>query len=125
MRSDYRVGFSVILLESAIRGIELGFWTSPGRIWAQSGPPFNKPRALPSRPMPKSSTTRWTCNVTRTPSVPTGHWADLVDARLPSFGAPYNIKNFISFGDDTMSARASVDLVTIGISGYRSRAEQQ
>ena len=33
-----------------------------------------------------------------------------------SFGLPYSIKNFIFFGDDTMSALASVDLTAISIS---------
>ncbi len=33
-----------------------------------------------------------------------------------SFGSPYTIKNFIFFGDDTMSALASVNLAAISIS---------
>jgi hypothetical protein len=114
--SDDRAGFSVTLLDSANRGIELAFWTSPGRIWAQSGPAFTQAEGA------AISTDAFMGYALELQG---GSYALSADGKpvltgpmrdYSSFGFPYNLKNFIFFGDDTMSARASVDLATIGIS---------
>jgi hypothetical protein len=115
--SDDRAGFSVILLDSAHRGIELGFWTSPGRIWAQSGPPFMQAEGAAFST--DAEIIDYTLDLQRDSYTLRADGALVLTGSMhdySSFGLPYNIKNFIFFGDDTMSARASVDLVTIGIS---------
>jgi hypothetical protein len=112
--SDDRAGFSVILLDSASRGIELGFWTD--RIWAQRGPTFEQAERYAistdslidySLELQRGS---YTLSAGGTPIL-TGPLRD-----YSSSGFPYDVKNFIFFGDDTTSARASVDLTAISIS---------
>ena len=112
-----RAGFSVILLNEASRGIELGFWTTPGRIWAQSGPAFTQAEG--------AAFSTGAAIIDYTLELQGGSYALSAGGKpvlngptrdYSSFGFPYNVKNFIFFGDDTMSARASVDLATIAIS---------
>ncbi len=115
--SNDRAGFSVILLDNTNRGIELGFWTSPGRIWAQSAPAFTQAEG--------AAVSTGAAIIDYTLELQGGSYALSADGSpvlsgpmrdYSSFGLPYSIKNFIFFGDDTMSARASVDLAAISIS---------
>ena len=71
--SNDRAGFSVILLDNTNRGIELGFWTSPGPNLGSECAGLHASRGRRrTRLVPQSSTTPWSCKAARTPSVPIG-----------------------------------------------------
>ena len=111
-----RAGVSVIALSSDLMGVELGFWGD--RIWAQSGPSFTK--AEEGLFNTTSALTSYTLQFTGTTYSLTANGVPLLTGPLrnySSFGAPYNIPNFIFFGDDTTSARGSFRTSRITLGG--------
>lgn len=105
--STDRAGFSIIALSNTLAGIELGFWED--EIWAQSGPAFKHAEGKSFNT--KSAITRYELTVKGTGYSLTADGAPLLAGSLrdySSFGAPYNAKNFLFFGDNTTSANASV-----------------
>ena len=110
-----RAGFSVIVTDANLLSIELGFWTD--QVWAQSGPDFLHA---------ETSVFATTNAVVHYDLVLLGERYRLsADGqpilegplrRYASFGAPYNIPEFLFLGDDTTSAaaKAAVGRVAVG-----------
>jgi hypothetical protein len=102
--NDNRAGFSVILLGSDQRGIELGFWTD--RIWAQ------ETDFVQSEGVALDTTQLRTYELRVL-----GEQYDLREdgiSRLTGavrnysgFGVPYNLSNYLFLGDNTTSAGAN------------------
>jgi MYXO-CTERM domain-containing protein len=108
-----RAGFSVILLDSEHRGIELGFWTN--QIWAQSGADF-----LHAEGASFNTTVFSTYSLTLEDgfySLSSGGTTLLTGAMrdYSSFGSVYTQTNLIYMGDDTSSAQGSVKIGAIGL----------
>lgn len=109
--SPDRAGFSVILLGSDLRGIELGFWES--EIWAQDAPGFTHGAGLAiDTTVAREYQLRivgddFTLLSGTNPPL-TGAVQD-----YSASGLPYSLPNFLFFGDDTSSARASTVLGSI------------
>lgn len=111
-RSPDRAGFSVIVTTADLSAVELGFWT--GEIWAQSGADFRRA---------ESGLFDTTARRTRFDlEIRDGTYRLSADSQLvvegplrwyASFGAPYNIPEFLFFGDDTTSAAARIELVRV------------
>lgn len=114
--SGDRAGFSVILLDAAHQGIELGFWT--GQIWAQ-GLGFVKAE---SAAFDSTAMTDYLLNLHGG-----GYslWANgalvlsgaMRDYAAAGAGLPYTLGNFLFLGDDTTSAQAVVKIATVGTVG--------
>jgi hypothetical protein len=113
--SQHRAGFSVIVLSSDLRGVELGFWQ--GEIWAQDdganlfrhaeGALFHTTAALITYDLTivgDSYTLASGGAILRGP---------LRD--YSSSGWPYNTPNFLFLGDDTSSAGAQIRLALVAI----------
>ena len=110
-----RSGVSVIAITSDLMGIELGFWSD--RVWAQSGPGFTK--AEEGLFNTTAALTNYSLQVAGTNYQLLANGTPVVSGLLrnySSFGAPYNLPNFLFFGDDTTSARGSfrTSRVTLG-----------
>lgn len=107
--SPDRAGFSLILTTGDLRGIELGFWQD--EVWAQSGPDF---RHAESRKFDMVNlASQFDLQVRQ------GRYALYMGSltllsgdlrRYDSFGAPYNIPNFLFLGDNTSSAGARIEM---------------
>lgn len=114
-----RAGFSVIVITSDLKGLELGFWSD--EIWAQSDSPMfthgegvkmgvaNKVLRLALRLEGDGYTLTDDSGVIL--SGPLRNYS--------SFGAPYSFPNFVFFGDDTTSASARVEISRIALGGDR------
>lgn len=111
-----RAGVSVIVVTNDLMGIELGFWAD--RIWAQSGPGFTKAE----EGFFNTTAALATYNL----QIVGGNYQLLANGtpivsgilrNYSSFGAPYNIPNFMFFGDDTTSARGSFRTSRITLGG--------
>jgi hypothetical protein len=112
--NDNRAGFSVILLDSAHKGVEIGFWTD--QVFAQSIgffkeeiSPFNTTAFTQYQLSLFSDTFTLTANGSTTPLL-TGAMRD-----YSGFGFPYSLPNFIFLGDDTTSAQARVGIAEVSI----------
>ncbi|MGR9090422.1 MAG: VPLPA-CTERM sorting domain-containing protein [Gammaproteobacteria bacterium] len=116
--SNDRAGFSVIVLSSDSRGIELGFWEQ--EVWAQNwvmdddefthgeGVAFDTTKALVTYSLGILGNS-YTLSVAGSP---------LLDGVLRDYsaeGVPYDVANFVFFGDDTTRARAIVTLGKIAV----------
>lgn len=128
----HRAGFSIIALSSDLRGIELGFWTndskSNDRIWAQNDGDTKPPRFTHAEGTsfnPSRSLTRYDLSVKgdRYDLFANGNFqARILTGSLRNYSlekTPYNIyttPNFIFFGDNTTSARASVRITRVDLS---------
>jgi hypothetical protein len=117
--SNDRAGFSVIVLASDQQGIELGFW--PDRIWAQAGggngdgPLFTQAEGAT---LDTTITRSYTLEVSgATYTLRSGNTLVLNGPlrNYSSFGVPYNVPNFVFFGDDTTSASAIVRISSIAL----------
>ncbi len=105
-----RAGFSVILLDQAHQGIELGFWTN--QVWAQAAG-FTKAESV------------FFNTTTMADYLLTLHGGSYTllanDTQIlagamrdySAFGAPYTLNNFLFFGDDTTSAQARVSIAQV------------
>jgi hypothetical protein len=113
--TDHRAGFSVIVIAADLSAIELGFWTN--QVWAQSGPDFRHAETAELDTATVSK--RYDLEIRR------GSYRLSLDGaqvligelrRYDSFGLPYQIPEFLFFGDDTTSAagRAEVRRITVG-----------
>lgn len=106
-----RAGFSVILLGSDLRGIELAFWEN--EIWAQNAPGFTHGAGiLIDTTVGRDYQLRIVGDdftlLTGSSTPLTGSVQD-----YSASGLPYSLPNFLFFGDDTSSARASTVLGSI------------
>lgn len=110
--SNDRAGFSVIVVSSDLRGIELGFWAD--EVWAQNWAPgdefthgegaaFDTTAALTTYSLGILDNS-YTLSVAGSPLL-SGVLRDYSAA-----GVPYEVANFVFFGDDTTRARAIVTL---------------
>lgn len=115
-----RAGFSLLFTgQDPTHSLELAFWTN--RVWAyhydaQLGSPFVQGVGA------AFDTTQWanyTLQVRQQSFTLLSGATTLMTGPLENYtaqGAPYNSTNFIFFGDDTSSARASVQLTSIQLS---------
>jgi len=116
--SSDRAGFSVIVMDNAAKGVELGFWTD--EIWAQTDVPLFEHSGS------EQAAFDTTAAITRYKLIfGPGGYTLLADG-TPLFGGalkdysafdasslpmdPYETPNFIFLGDDTRSASAEVDI---------------
>lgn len=112
--SPDRAGFSLLVLASDKKGIEIGFWSD--RVWAQSGPDFThaEEALLDTTVTPRLYGLR----------ILGDSYALYADGALAlsgplrdysSFGLPYDRPSFVFFGDNTTSANARSEfrLVTV------------
>ncbi|MCE9619941.1 MAG: hypothetical protein K8R92_08525 [Planctomycetes bacterium] len=101
-----RSGVSVIVITSDLQGIELAFW--PDRVWAQSGPAFTKAEEGFFNTTAALTTYRLRIVGSGYQLLANGEVVLAGELRnYSSFGTPYNIANFMFFGDDTTSARGN------------------
>lgn len=124
--SNDRAGFSVIVLDSNARGVELGFWTDAGfgvgEIWAQTGTPdpLFTHSLVEQAPFVTTARTQYELNFQG------GNYLLLANgnplfggptkdysAYLPAPPDPYEIPNLIFFGDNTSSAAAEVAIYKV------------
>jgi len=119
--STDRAGFSVIILGNDLFGIELGFWGD--EIWAQSGLPQEQSLFTHAEGTTNFNSTSALIDYNLT--ITGSEYSLYADAQLILSGAlrnyssfsdpilgshPYDIPNFIFFGDDTSSASATSKL---------------
>jgi hypothetical protein len=123
--NNNRAGFSVIALSSDKQGIELGFWTN--RIWAQKG--GAEPDLFTQGEGANFDTTAGLLPyelrvlgddyslVVGSTEILSGTLQDYTAfvPTTPPFIDPYEVENFIFFGDDTSSARAIVKISHISV----------
>jgi len=117
--NNNRAGFSVIVIARDLKGLELGFWGH--EIWAQAdlfthaeGTSFDTTKGLTSYDL-----AIWGDNYRLFAGglmILHGPLRDYQSSGLP----PYNIPDFLFFGDDTTSASASIKLASIA---YIDRVE--
>lgn len=114
--SNDRAGFSLIVLGSDAKGIELGFWQD--QVWAQNDNPlftkgegaaFNTTTAL----------TDYSLTILGNAYSLSANGQTLFGGAVrdySAFGAPYTSTNFLFMGDDTSSAAARVQIARVGLS---------
>ncbi len=119
-----RAGFSVIVLSNDLMGIELGFWQN--EIWAQSGFPHDQQLFRHAEGTVGFDTTGFLINYdlqvlggtytlfADNIQVLTGNVRDY-SGFIDPLGThhPYDIPDFMFFGDNTSSAGANIDLAYI------------
>lgn len=121
---DDRAGFSVIVLSSDLRGLELGFWTN--RVWAQADGAAVPPGGLLFTQAEGAAfdTTRlvtYTLFVRGDTYTLAGEGQALLTGDLRDYTAftgfpdPYETPNLIFLGDDTTSASAAVRLAHVEV----------
>ncbi len=116
-----RAGFSVIVITSDLMGIELGFWSN--EIWAQSDNPlFTHAEGVSMITNSMNDYTLQILNDTYSLYLDdilklTGNLKNYSSWVNPLDGGhkPYDIQNFLFFGDDTSSAKASVSISKIEV----------
>jgi hypothetical protein len=113
--NDNRAGFSVILLDSAHQGVELGFWTN--QIFAQSiaftraeVAAFDTTTITDYRLSFFSGNYTLYANGSTNPLL-SGSMRDYSVSNIPT----YLTDNFIFFGDDTRSAQARVGIASVSV----------
>jgi hypothetical protein len=112
--SPDRAGFSVILLGSDGKGIELGFWTN--EIWSQADSTFTsqgEEHNFDTTAFTQYSLTILNGNYTLLANggqILTGATRDY-SAR----GTPYNLDDYVFLGDDTSEADAKAEFTSINI----------
>jgi len=109
--SSDRAGFSVILLGSDAKGIELGFWQN--EIWAQNAG-FIHGESIAFNTVPTQEYKLRILNDNYTLSQGA---SQLLTGNLRSYGSsqPYSLSNYIFLGDNTTSAQASALIGTINL----------
>ncbi len=116
-----RAGFSLIVLSSDLKGVELGFWED--QIWAQaerplftrgeSSRPFNTWAKMVSYALTIHGDT-YTLSAGGN-TILSGALKDYSSFRAPPLDFVYRQPNFIFFGDNTGSAAARVAIASITI----------
>lgn len=105
-RAD-RAGFSVVLLDRELRGIELAFW--PQRVWAQDdgrkkGPLFTQAEGVEAE---TGKLVRYTLKLGKDGYVLVGDGVRLLEGRLRDYSAfngspnPHRTKNYVFLGDNS------------------------
>lgn len=119
-----RAGFSMIVLSNDLYGIELGFWEN--EIWAYSGLPYEQTLFNHAEGAVFNSTAAITdydlvmqgnmyALYANNQMILNGFARDYSSHTDPLLGShPYDIPNFIFFGDDTSSAQSEVSISYIG-----------
>ena len=109
--SNDRAGFSVILLGHDRRGVELGFWA--GEVWAQSGPAFTHAETNTDFD-PANGFHSYDLSIAGGAYALSADGVPLLSGATRDFTSagqvPYTLGDFLFLGDDTTSARASVQL---------------
>jgi hypothetical protein len=126
-----RAGFSVIVLSSDTKGIELGFWKD--QIWAQEQGAAEPPAGTlftHAESAPFDTTSRviaYTLAVQGDQYELSSDGATILRGRLRDYTTfegpvnPYRTPNFIFLGDDTGSARAVIKLAYVALSTNHER----
>jgi hypothetical protein len=114
--SANRAGFSVIVLDAAHKGVELGFW--PDEVWAQSdafshaeGKAFDTQSDFADYALTLASGSYRL-------AMKRGPVAQTLNGTMRDYsgqGFPYTESNFMFFGDDTGSASASFTLASVSV----------
>jgi len=114
--SANRAGFSVILLDGAHQGVELGFWTD--QIWAQTLDSLNHFVKAESASIDTTALTHYQLTVYGGNYALRANGSPLLSGQMRDYspsGVPvYALENFIFFGDDTTSAKAVVKIASVG-----------
>ena len=115
--SPHRAGFSVLLLSSDSRGIELGFWED--EIWAQSASPlFTHAESVSFNTT--TAEVEYQLAIQGNAYSLFGNSSLLLSGSLRDYSAfgnpPYTVPNFLFLGDNTSSANANVTLGNISLS---------
>ncbi len=110
--SNDRAGFSVIVISSDLRGIELGFWND--EVWAQNWSPGDEFTHGEGAAFDTTANlTSYTLGILDNNYTLSAGSSPLLAGVLRDYsaeGVPYAVGNFIFFGDDTSRARAVVTL---------------
>jgi hypothetical protein len=124
--SPNRAGFSLIVLASDLKGVELAFWED--QVWAQSdrplftrgegSRPFNTWAGLVSYTLAIDGDT-YTLSADGKPIL-SGPLKDYSSFRTPPFDFVYRQPNFIFFGDNTGSAAARIAIASIRLESSAS-----
>ncbi len=115
--SNDRAGFSMIVLGSDHRGVELGFWQD--QVWAQLDSPVLFTHGESALINTTSAIRRYGLSVLgNTYTLFVGGQGILTGSLrdYSSFGAPYTASNFLFIGDDTSSAAADVEIGRVAVS---------
>lgn len=109
-----RAGFSVIVLGTDLKGIELGFWTN--EIWAQA----DSPMFTHAEGVARDTTvlTNYALSVLGSNYTLYADGSPILTGPLrdySAFGAPYNTANQIFLGDDTTSAGARFSIAHVNV----------
>jgi hypothetical protein len=125
---DDRAGFSVIVLSSDTRGIELGFWED--RIWAQQGGSgstlFTQAEGAPFDT--QSARVAYLLKVQGDSYALSSDGTPILSGELRDYSAfngfpdPYETPNLIFLGDDTSSASAKIQLAYVAAGPIASSA---
>lgn len=110
-----RAGFSLIVLSSDQRGIELGFW--PGEVWAQNTGFTHGERAGYDTTQPG---VRYDLTVQGDNYSLVANQQPLLTGALRQYSTgllidPYQIPNLLFLGDDTTSAAAQVEIRRVAV----------
>jgi hypothetical protein len=120
-----RAGFSVLVLSSDTRGIELGFW--PDQVWAQEEGAAEPPAGVlfthaEHAPFDTTKLTSYTLAIEGETYVLSSAGQPILSGPLRDYRAfegpinPYRTPNFLFLGDDTGSAQAIVRLAYVALS---------
>jgi hypothetical protein len=119
--TEDRAGFSLIVLSSDKRGIELGFWKD--RIWAQEGGSgstlFTQAEHAPFDT--QSARMPYTLAVQEDAYALSNNGTLILSGKLRDYTAfngfpdPYETPNLIFLGDDTSSASATISLAYVAV----------
>jgi hypothetical protein len=126
--SNDRSGFSVTALGNDKKGVELGFWTDTlkktGSIWAQNDGANKPPRFTRGETTafnPGTALTRYdlsvlgnSYNLFANRNYQTPILSGILRDYSPE-GSPYMTPNFLFFGDNTTSARASTSIARVDL----------
>lgn len=115
--NNNRAGTSLVVIGSDLRGIELGFWTN--EVWAQSGADFlHAEGAATDTTADHASYVLSISNALGGSYSLTKDGAPLLNGPLrdyASFGAPYNLPNFLFLGDNTTSASGAMSFTHLSV----------
>ncbi|MGE3819764.1 MAG: hypothetical protein AB7I30_10030 [Isosphaeraceae bacterium] len=113
--SGDRAGFSLIVLGSDAKGIELGFWQD--QVWAQNDNPlFTKGEGAAFNTT--TGLTDFGLTILGNSYSLSANGQSLFGGAVrdySAFGAPYTSTNFLFMGDDTSSANARVEIARVGL----------
>jgi hypothetical protein len=114
--SDDRAGFSLIVLGSDSKGIELGFWQN--EVWAQNDNPlFTKGEGAAFNT--STGFADYALTILGNSYSLSANGQNLFGGAVrdySSFGPPYTATNFLFMGDDTTSAAARVEIARVTLS---------